>query len=145
MTEPTSSYKVITFFGKDLPTKYKHYEAYIEANWLGSLKKYNETFRVMEERKLYDLHYRPFMRSLIYKPGCTIRLAVLTDDPDVILGFSSKREDVLDYVHVRHEQRGHKIASSLIPDHITTFSHVTNMWLPIWQAKYKHWKFNPFA
>lgn len=145
MTEEAPTYSIITFFGKDLPTKYKSYEGYIEANWLQSLRKYNEMYKKMEDYTIFYTEYRNFIRNLMGKPGCTIRLAVLTEDPDVILGFSCKREDVLDYVHVRLEQRGQKISTALIPDNITTFSHMTKMWLPIWDAKYKYMKFNPFA
>ena len=144
MTEE-SSYSILTFFGKDLFTHHKTYEAFVCANWRQSLRKYNEIFKAIEDHQAYDREYSAFIKKLIEKPGCTIRVAVLTEDPEIILGFSSKREDVLDYVFVRHEQRGQKISNALITPNITTFTHMTKMWLPIWQSKYKDWKFNPFA
>lgn len=143
MTE--SSYSILTFFGKDLFTHHKIYEAFVCANWRQSLKKYNSVFKAMDDHQAYDKEYSAYIKKLIEKPGCTIRLAVLTDEPEIVLGFSSKREDVLDYVFVRSEQRNQKISTALIPNNITTFTHITNMWIPIWQSKYKDWKFNPFA
>ncbi len=76
-----------------------------------------------------------------------MRLAVLSDDPDVVLGFSVSREDVLDYVYVHKDQRRLGIARKLLPPHFTTFSHITLTAMEIWHKnpKYKQLKFNPFA
>lgn len=92
------------------------------------------------------------------KPDCLIKLAVLTEDKDVVLGFSVSREDVLDYIHVHKDSRKDAemlidgkvvkfpggIGKKLLPKPLTTFTHLTKIALIIWQTeKYKHLKFNP--
>lgn len=139
MTE--ASYKIISFKGSEIPSSY---EGFIFSSWLRSLRKGNEMFAATDSGQYYR-EYHAFIGNLLKKPDSVVRMAVLVDDPDVVLGFSASREDVLDYVYVHFHQRGLKISDMLIPSNITTFTHMTKMWLPIWQSKYKHWKFNPFA
>lgn len=135
------TYTVLGFFGQRLP---QEYEALIFSKWLRSLRKGNDYFHIAEAADYYKI-YHAYIEKLLNKPGMRVRIAVLSDDPDVVLGFSCAREDVLDYVYIQPEQRGQKLTGMLIPDNITAFTHMTKTWLPIWQAKYKHWKFNPFA
>lgn len=139
MTETT--YSIISYNAKDLP---KEYEALLFSKWLRSLRKGNPLYRSVEAIKYFDEYHR-FIENLLKKPDMLIKLAVLTDDHDVVLGFSCSREDVLDYLYVQPDQRGQKISTALIPEYIRTFSHMTKLWMPIWQAKYKHWRFNPKA
>ncbi len=73
-----------------------------------------------------------------------MKLAVLTDDRDVVLGFSVSRGKVLDYVHVQKDLRKQGIGTALIPLGIDTITHLTKSALPIWGSKYGSWKFNPF-
>lgn len=95
-------------------------------------------------KSAYFLMYHKFIENLLQKPGCIVKLAVLSDDHDVVLGYSVSREDVLDYIFVQKESRGQKIATALIPQ-ITAFTHTTADWHPIWQSKYKECEFKPKA
>jgi GNAT superfamily N-acetyltransferase len=135
------SYKIVSFQGKDLTGNYK---GLVTAKWLHSLRHGNSLFKRISHKEYYQA-YNVFLNNLLNKPSCIVQFAVLSDDPDVILGFSVCREDVLDYVHVHRHHRGLGIARKLIPAGTTTFSHITKSWIPIWQEKFKEFKFNPFA
>ncbi len=138
-----SSYSIVAFKGRELPLAY---EALVFSRWLRSLRFGNPIFSKVDSKEYYD-NYHPFITNLLKKPDATVRLAVLSDDMDVALGFSVVREDVLDYVHVQKDHRKHGIAKKLVPEGITTFTHITNTALQIWQGneKYRHLKFNTFA
>lgn len=143
MTEE-ASYSILIYPSSKLP---KSYEALIFSRWLRSLRHGNPLFKKVSSREFYD-NYHKYIEKLLEKPDSQIRLAVLSDDHDNVLGFSVSREDVLDYVHVHTNNRKVGIGRALIPEGITTFSHITGPAIVIWQnlgSRYKHFKFNPFA
>lgn len=126
MTEPhlhivNPTYQIINFRSSELPDQYK---ALVFSKWLRSLRFGNPLFEKIDQDE-YFKNYHIFIENLLRKPDSTIRLAVLSDDKDVVLGFSALREDVLDYVHVHRDQRKQGIARKLIPDTITTLTHLT--------------------
>lgn len=137
----STTYSVISYKASELP---KEYEALIFSRWLRSFRYGNKFLRSSDPAPYYK-NYHLYLENLLKKPDSIIRLAVLTDDHDVVLGFSVVREDVLDYVHVQVNHRKHGIAKKLVPETITTTSHMTDLAKGIWQKKYKDIKFNPFA
>lgn len=139
--ESEASYEVISFRAKELP---RNYIALIYSRWLRSLRFGNPLFRHVSYHQ-YFKHYHVYIEKLLAKPDCIVNLAVLSDDHDIVLGFSIAREDVLDYLHVHTNNRHCGIGTSLIPMGITTFTHITAIWIEIWNKHYKQWKFNPFA
>ncbi len=147
MTEPLklveSYYSIISFSSKELPEKYV---AMVYSKWLRSLRFGNPLFKAIDSNVYYN-QYHHYIEILLCKPSSVTRLAVLSDDHDVALGFSVSREDVLDFVHVHKDQRKQGIAKKLVPAKTTTFSHITLTAIDIWRknSKYKHLKFNPFA
>lgn len=147
MSEPLTkiqsnpTYSVIAFKSTELP---ESYGGLIYARWLRSFR-FGNPFLKKSSPADYYKHYHKYIEILLSKPGSITRLAVLSDEHDVVLGFSVCREDVLDYVHVQVNHRRHGIARKLVPDNITTISHTTNLATDIWQDKFKHIVFNPFA
>jgi hypothetical protein len=139
MTEVTASYTILTYPYSELP---KQYEAMIYSKWLRSLRFGNEMFKLIDSDAYYK-NYHKFLEVLLSR-NATIRLAVLTSDYDVVLGFSAYRDFILDYVHVHKDNRRIGIATSLIPASIEVITHLTKMFIPIWESKYSHWIFNPF-
>ncbi len=136
------TYSVISFPGAELPDQYR---ALVYSKWLRSLRHRNDFFKLIDSECYYRI-YPQIIASLLAKPNCRIRLAVLTDDPDIALGFAVYRETVLDYVHVHTDHRQQGIAWHLIPDGTEVFTHLTKHWMGIWStARFKHLKFNPFA
>jgi hypothetical protein len=148
MTEPglklvNPTYSIISYPAKDLP---KNYTALVYSKWLRTLRFGNPIFKNIDSDAFYH-NYHKFIENLMKKPDSIVRLAVLTEDQDVVLGFSVSREDVLDYVHVHKDNRELGIAKKLIPQNTTTFTHITLTALQIWRhkEKYQYLKYNPFA
>lgn len=143
-SKEVETYSIVAYPGPELPEQYR---PMVMTQWLRSMRKYNDIFKSVPS-EIYYKNYDPFLKMLMSKPGSIVKLAVLTDDQDVVLGFSVSREDVLDYVYVQKDSRGKGFATKLVPRGITTFSHRTRGGDLIWQrddGKYKHLKFNPFA
>ncbi|MES2347852.1 MAG: hypothetical protein V4641_09825 [Pseudomonadota bacterium] len=114
------------------------------SKWLRSLRYGNDYFRLIDQKAYYTAYHR-YIQGILGHSEAAVRLAVLTDDPDVVLGFSVTRGPVLDYVHVHKDQRKLGIGRKLVPPGITTITHVTRTGLSIWGAKMVGVAFNPFA
>lgn len=140
---PEPTYSIISFPASKLP---ENFVPLVFSKWLRSLRFGNPLFKRVYTKDYYK-NYHTYIENLLKKPDSIIRLAVLTDDQDVVLGFSVSREDVLDYIHVHNDYRRIGIARLLMPKDITTFTHITTTWLSIWPGNpnYKHLQFNPFA
>lgn len=140
-----SRYRVIAFLGPDLPM---NYIGLVYSRWMRSLRYGNDFFKMADSDTYYQAYER-YIQVLLRKPNTLVRLAVLADDEDVVLGFSISRssteEHILDYVHVHKDCRKLGIARKLVPNDIDTITHVTKTGLSIWGSKFSHWKFNPFA
>lgn len=141
--ENPCSYSILVYPAKKLPKEYHHL---LFSRWMRSLRFGNNFFRKIKSDHFYK-NYELYIQKLLDKPDSIVRLAVLTDDHDVVLGFAVSREDVLDYVHVHTDYRRIGIGTNLIPQGITAFSHLTATGIIIWQTKlkYKELKFEPFA
>lgn len=135
------TYSVISLKAAKLPSQY---EGMIFSKWMRSLRYGNPLFKKVDHKDFYK-NYHVFIEKILAKPDTIVRLAVLSDNHDVVLGFAVSREDVLDYIHVHKDYRQNGIGTLLLPPDITTFTHLTKTWFPIWQTKYKEWRFNPFA
>lgn len=137
----SSTYSILSYPAKDLPPQYLNM---ILSKWLRSLKYGNDYYRLIDSAA-YFAHYNNFILHLLKKPDTIVRLAVLTDDHDVVLGWSVHRGDVLDFIHVHKDMRKQGIGSSLLPKDIKTITHITTPAMFIWSSKYPHFIFNPFA
>lgn len=136
-----ASYQVIAFPGRSLPQSYQNM---IYSKWMRSLKYGNEYFKLAHSDS-YFMAYRRYLESILNRPDTVIRIAVLSDDRDVALGWSVVEQDTLHYVHVQHEQRNKGIGRALIPNGINVITHLTKCGLRIWPKSLPHARFNPFA
>lgn len=134
------TYLVVRYAAGFLPPEYR---ALVFSRWLKSFRHGNDYVRLIDPAAYYAAYHR-YIGGILAKAETSVRLAVLSDDPDVVLGFSITRGHVLDYVHVHHHQRRLGIAKSLVPEGIDTITHVTKTALTIWGSKYPKWAFNPF-
>jgi hypothetical protein len=139
-----ASYKILSISGPWTEWVLGPYINLIYSKWLRSFRYGNDYIKLTDSESYY-VNYHRYITTLLQKPETTIRLAVLTDDADVVLGFSVSRGNILDYVHVHKDNRRIGIGTKLIPPGIDTFTHCTKTWLSIWNDKYKDWKFNLFA
>lgn len=136
-----ATYTVMAYSAQKLP---KDYHGLIFSKWLRSLRYGNDLFRLIEPEGYYRT-YNKVIANLLERPETMVRLAVLTDDPDVVLGFSVSRNETLDYVYVNKDYRRLGVAKQLVPRSTKVVTHITKTALTIWGSKYKEWKFNPFV
>jgi hypothetical protein len=108
----SDAYQIISFRGGSLP---KDYEPLIYTSWLRALRYGNEHLRDVKASQYYP-RYHDYIAGIISAPQTEIRLAVLTDDDDVVLGYSVSRGIKLDFVWVQKHQRRQGIGTALTPD-----------------------------
>lgn len=137
---PESTYSVISFPGSKLPERYLNF---IRSKWMRSLRHGNDYFKLTDSDPYYAA-YQKFIQILLARPQSVIRLAVLTEDQDVALGWSLIEGDVLHYVFVQHEHRNNGIGKSLVPVPINVITHLTKSGMSAWHNKLPHAKFDPF-
>lgn len=135
-----STYSVISFPASKLPLSYQNF---VKSKWKRTLRHGNDYFKLTDSDAFFE-NYERFINHLFARPNSVIRLAVLTDDPDVALGFSFIEGDILHYVYVQHEQRNRGVGRSLVPVKISIITHLTKSGLSIWHNKLRHAVFNPF-
>lgn len=135
-----SSYSIISFPAEKLPDTYRNY---ILTKWLRTLRHSNSFFR-LTSADAYFKKYQPYIKSLLAKKDSVIRLAVLSDDYDVVLGFSVIEDSTLHYVFVQQEQRNKGIGTKLVPVPIHTITHLTKIGMNAWHNKLPHAIFDPF-
>ena len=141
IVDPT--YSIVSYPAAKLPAEYK---SIIFAKWLRTFRSGNPLIKNIDTGAFYDMYHK-YIENLLAKPDSIIKLAVLTDTPDVVLGFSVSREDVLDYIYVHPDNRKIGIAKKLFPKDTKVMTHITLKALEIWRnnPKYKYLKYNPFA
>lgn len=120
------------------------YRAFIYAKWLRSLRYGNEYFRLVEPQAFWR-SYSAYITAILCQENAAVRLAVLTDEPDVALGFCVSRGTILDYIYVQKDFRRLGIGGNLMPKNIETITHLTRTGVTVWGSKMKSVKFNPFA
>lgn len=128
------------FAGSAMPETYKNM---IYSKWLRSLRYGNDYFRLIDADSYYR-SYNIYIESILKRSNLLIRLAVLTDNHDVVLGFSVIEEDILHYCHTHKDIRRQGIARSLVKLPINFITHLTKTGMIIWNAKLTNAAFNPF-
>ena len=134
-----SSYKVKSY--DHVPERY---QAAVYSKWLRSLRFGNDFFKMVDSGPYYEAYHR-YPGVILSRPDVCFRVATLSDDDDIVLGFSVSRDHVLDYVHVHKDFRRLGIGRNLVPPGIDTITHLTRTAISIWGSKCSSWKFNPFA
>jgi hypothetical protein len=105
---------------------------------------YGDSWFSLIPKNIFMAHYHIFAENLIARPGVSIRIACLKEDPEVILGYSISKGDAIDWVFVKNAWRGIGIAKSLVPDGVKFVTHLTKSGLAIIK-KHPEVQFNPFA
>jgi hypothetical protein len=134
-----SSYLLLEYAPGKLPEAYFNF---VLSRWLRTFKRGNDYMKLVRDDAYYKA-YEPYLKRLL--DVATVRLAVLSDDRDVTLGFAVARGNVLDYICVHPMQQFQGIATQLLPEGIDTITHLTRTGLTIWANKYPKLVFNPFA
>lgn len=135
------TYVVLSYPGASLP---KQYEAMVYSKWLRSLRYGNDYFKLIDDKAYFE-NYHKFIEAILSKPDTRVRLAVLSEDADIVFGFAVvKGDNVLHYIHCQRDYRKTGIGKSLLPKNFDTITHLTTVGVSIWGAKYPGVKFNPF-
>lgn len=126
--------------GKYLP---KQYLNLVRARWARSYRHNNDYMKLVQADAYYNA-YSVYIMHILNRPSTTVRLAVLQEDPDVVLGFSVAEGNFLHYVEVPTAYRRQGIGRSLVPEKVEWFSHLTKLGMRLWAEKAPNAKFSPF-
>lgn len=126
-----ASYKIAVYSGSALPEQYR---ALIFSKWLRSLRYGNDYFKLIDQDTYFAV-YHAYLEQLLTRPDSTVRLAVLTDDPDVVLGWAVSEGNRLHYVYVNRENRRVGIARKL-SGRFDVITHLTKMGMSIWASHF---------
>lgn len=136
-----STYTIYAYRGEVFPDQYKNF---VRSKWMRSYR-YGNDFMKLANADGYFTAYTYYITALMGRADTVIRLALLTEDTDVALGFSVSRGNILDYIHVHKDYRRSGIGEKLLPKNIDTFTHLTKTGMKLWPTKLAHAIFNPFA
>lgn len=132
--------EVFAYSGKDVP---KNYINVVRSRWTRSYKKDNDFMKLVHPPGYY-FAYNNYVNLILNRKDTEVRLAVLEEDRDIVLGFSVIERNVLHYVHVPKAYRRQHIATMLVPDGIQWITHLTKIGMRIWSWKLPSARFNPF-
>ncbi len=124
----------------ELPEQYLNF---VIDRWLKTYKKCNKLMSLVDPANYYQA-YNAYIKSMLNKPNIVVRLAMLAEDQDVLLGFSVSEGPMLHYVNVPLDYRGNGIARKLVPYVVESFTHITETGMKLWTNKYPQAKFKPF-
>lgn len=119
---------------------------FVLACWLRGVY-YGGTFFSDIPKSIFMEHYHKVLERFIDNPKVSIQMAVLQDDPQVILGYSvarksAKDEQILDWIFVKSAWRKIGIAKMLVPSDLAVVTHQTKLGKALKPAGVIY---NPFA
>jgi hypothetical protein len=105
---------------------------FIMATFLRGLY-YGDSWFSLIPKNIFMTSYHPAAERIVAKPGVTIKVACLRDEPEVILGYSiyrvlqvqNQEVTVLDWIFCKTAWRNIGIAKSLMPAQVHAVSHLT--------------------
>lgn len=124
----------------ELPEQYLNF---VIDRWLKTYKKCNKMMSLVDPANYYHA-YNAYIKSLLNRPTATVRIAMLSEDHDVLLGFSVSEGAMLHYVNVPLDYRSQGIARKLVPYVVEAFTHITETGMKLWTDKFPQAKFRPF-
>lgn len=102
---------------------------FIISSWLDGVYFGNpkDTWITSTPKDIFNEYYSKFIQNILLLPSTSIVCAVLTDDPDVILGYRvSTLPDTLHWIFVKRAFRNIGIARDLYPKDTKYITHLTN-------------------
>jgi hypothetical protein len=135
------SYKLIVYPCREIPDQYRNL---LFSKFLTSLREGNDYFHLIDKEAYFGV-YNAYFATLLDRPLSYVKLAVLTDEPDVVLGWALFEPRKLHYVYVHKVNRRIGVATELLKEPFEVCTHLTKMALEIWSDKHIETKFNPFA
>lgn len=106
-------------------------EAFILSTWLKGLLWGGDQLYRRIPKNIYFSNHRKLIEKILGSPETKVKLAVLKEDADVILGYSVYREAggqvVLDFVFIKKDWRNIGLAKSLCPNSIYAVTNLTRV------------------
>ena len=128
----------------DVRPAYENDRAFILATWLRGLYYGNSWFKEIQKDVFMQV-YHGVIDNVLKSEHTIINVAVLNEDPDIILGYSVLNNQhlnpVLHWVFVKEAWRKMGIARHIIPENVDTVTQLTTIGLKL---KPENVKFNPF-
>lgn len=105
---------------------------FIISTWLKGLRFGSDVFREIDSDS-YFKNYQTIIKSLLDLPTTTVKVACLSDDKDVILGYSvlSKDEKKIHFVFVKGSWRKIGVGRALVPTTVKLATHITKVGLSL--------------
>lgn len=115
---------------------------FIYASWLRGLRHGNAHFELIDGEAYFKNHHA-VIKSILDDFEVTVKVACLKESPDVILGYCVYKYDRLDWIFIKKSWRNIGLARDLVPEDITTVSHVTKVGLSLLKKR-PNVRFNPY-
>lgn len=134
-----ATYSILEFQPGQVP---KDYRNFIYSHWLHTARYGNPVYKRIPSLIYYNT-YEKYVATLLDKTR--VRLAVLDEDKDVLLGFACYEMSILHYVFVLRDQRGQGIGRKLASvAGLEIYTHYTKSGEQIVKKKMLKLMFNPF-
>lgn len=106
---------------------------------------YGDSWFSQMNKATFMYEYHKILMHIMSNPNTEITVACLREDPETILAYSltSKDQTTLHWVFTKKAWRGIGITKDLVPQTVTTVTHLTKTGLSIIHNK-KSIEFNPF-
>jgi hypothetical protein len=97
-------------------------------------------------KTIFMEHYKQVAAALFDNPSNLVVIACLPEDPDTVLGYSIVSSDgtTLHWVYVKEKWRKHGVMSRIVPNTVTTVTHLSDIGESILKKFNKSLIFNPF-
>lgn len=136
-----NTYRIQTYSGTD--PALNSYKNMIRSFFMKSLRDGNDWFRAIDSNVFYKTYFL-VIDLILSRADTIVKLAVLSDDEDVCLGFSIMEGKVLHYVFVKPPYCRQGIGSALVPKPFDCVTHLTKIGKDIRSKKFRKTTFNPF-
>lgn len=141
MAPEVTTYKIIGYAAPELPRE--DLRSMIFSDWMKSLRYGNDWFELIDTACYYNA-YEKLIHHFLDKNECTVRLAVLSDEPDTCLGWSLFEADRLHYIYVKEAFRRMGIGRSVLPAGFIEVTHLTKLGQAMRKSVFPNVIFNPF-
>lgn len=115
---------------------------FIYATWLRG-QRFGNTYFEQIDQSVYYAKYADYIKMLLERPDVTVRIACLSDEPDVIIAYSVFSSTCVFWCHTKAAWRSKGIQKQMIPASIVCVNALTMPGNAI-RLK-KNWHLNPWS
>lgn len=116
-------------------------KAFVISTWLSG-QYHGSPYWSQMPKELFYAEYTELINTILCNPNTEVTIAILEDDPNMLLGFSVHSGTTLHWVYTKKDYRSNGIMRLLVPNTITTVSSTSLPGAAI--TRKKKLIFNPF-